>query len=97
MEIFNDRIEITNLGIPLVDIARIIDNPAKSRNEKLAILTFTKKRSTRYFPFVEQEQKIYRRSTAKKHNSPAIRLLFRWYGAKMSFVKRSGGTMNVQY
>lgn len=38
MEIFNDRIEITNPGIPLVDIARIIDNPAKSRNEKLASL-----------------------------------------------------------
>lgn len=38
MEIFKDRIEITNPGIPLVDIARIIDNPAKSRNEKLASL-----------------------------------------------------------
>lgn len=36
VEIFKDRIEITNPGIPLVDIARIIDNPAKSRNEKLA-------------------------------------------------------------
>ena len=38
VEIFNNRIEITNPGIPLVDIARIIDNPPKSRNEKLASL-----------------------------------------------------------
>ena len=38
IEIFTDRIEITNPGIPLVDIARIIDNPAKSRNERLAAL-----------------------------------------------------------
>ena len=38
IEIFANRIEITNPGIPLVDIARIIDNPAKSRNEKLASL-----------------------------------------------------------
>lgn len=38
VEIFENRIEITNPGIPLVDIARIIDNPAKSRNEKLASL-----------------------------------------------------------
>ena len=38
IEIFNNRIEITNPGIPLVDVARIIDNPPKSRNEKLASL-----------------------------------------------------------
>jgi predicted HTH transcriptional regulator len=38
IEIFQNRIEITNPGIPLVDIRRIIDNPAKSRNEKLAAL-----------------------------------------------------------
>ena len=38
VEIFESRIEITNPGIPLVDISRIIDNPAKSRNEKLASL-----------------------------------------------------------
>ena len=38
VEIFENRIEITNPGVPLVDIARIIDNPAKSRNEKLASL-----------------------------------------------------------
>lgn len=36
IEIFNNRIEITNPGTPLVDVARIIDNPPKSRNEKLA-------------------------------------------------------------
>lgn len=38
IEIFPDRMEITNPGIPLVDIQRIIDNPPKSRNEKLASL-----------------------------------------------------------
>jgi len=38
VEIFNNRIEITNSGTPLVDINRIIDNPPKSRNEKLATL-----------------------------------------------------------
>jgi len=38
IEIFNNRIEITNPGRPLVDVARIIDNPPKSRNEKLASL-----------------------------------------------------------
>lgn len=38
IEIFKNRIEITNPGVPLVDIARIIDNPPKSRNEKLAAL-----------------------------------------------------------
>lgn len=38
VEIFPKRIEITNPGIPLVDVQRIIDNPPKSRNEKLADL-----------------------------------------------------------
>ncbi len=38
VEIFDNRIEITNPGTPLVDIRRIIDNPPKSRNEKLAAL-----------------------------------------------------------
>lgn len=38
VEIFKSHIEITNPGIPLVDIKRIIDNPPKSRNEKLAAL-----------------------------------------------------------
>ncbi len=38
IEIFSNRIEITNPGTPLIDIARIIDNPPKSRNEKLASL-----------------------------------------------------------
>lgn len=38
VEIFGNRIEITNSGVPLVDINRIIDNPPKSRNEKLAEL-----------------------------------------------------------
>jgi predicted HTH transcriptional regulator len=36
VEIFANRIEITNSGVPLVDVSRIIDNPPKSRNEKLA-------------------------------------------------------------
>ena len=38
VEIFDSRIEVTNPGLPLVDIRRIIDNPPKSRNEKLAAL-----------------------------------------------------------
>ena len=38
VEIFNKKIEITNPGTPLVDVNRIIDNPPKSRNEKLASL-----------------------------------------------------------
>ena len=38
VEIFDMKIEITNPGTPLVDIRRIIDNPPKSRNEKLADL-----------------------------------------------------------
>lgn len=38
IEIFDNRIEITNPGNPLVDINRIIDNPPKSRNEALASL-----------------------------------------------------------
>ena len=38
VEIFQNRIEITNPGTPLVEITRIIDNPPRSRNEKLAAL-----------------------------------------------------------
>ena len=36
VEIFNDRIEITNPGEPLVDIERFVDTPPKSRNDLLA-------------------------------------------------------------
>jgi predicted HTH transcriptional regulator len=38
VEIFSDRIEITNPGEPLVDAQRFLDTPPKSRNEKLASL-----------------------------------------------------------
>lgn len=38
IEIFSNRIEITNPGKPLVDIFRIVDNPPRSRNEKMASL-----------------------------------------------------------
>ena len=38
VEIFDNRIEVTNPGTPLIDIMRIIDNPPKSRNERLASL-----------------------------------------------------------
>lgn len=38
IEIFTNRVEITNPGAPLVEIMRIVDNPPKSRNEKLASL-----------------------------------------------------------
>ena len=38
VEIFDDRIEITNPGDPLVDTARFVDTPPRSRNETLAAL-----------------------------------------------------------
>ncbi len=38
VEMFPNRTEITNPGVPLVDVMRIIDNPPRSRNEKLAAL-----------------------------------------------------------
>jgi len=38
VEIFTDRIEITNPGIPLIDTLRFIDEPPRSRNEALASL-----------------------------------------------------------
>jgi len=36
IEIFTNRFEITNPGIPLVDTQRFLDSPPKSRNEALA-------------------------------------------------------------
>lgn len=36
VEIFSDRMEITNPGVPLVDTQRFLDSPPKSRNEALA-------------------------------------------------------------
>lgn len=38
IEIFDDRIEITNPGKPFVDVNRMMDLPPRSRNEKLASL-----------------------------------------------------------
>jgi len=38
VEIFDDRIELTNPGEPLVDPMRFVDTPPKSRNESLASL-----------------------------------------------------------
>lgn len=38
VEIFDDRIEITNPGEPLMDAQRLIDTPPRSRNESLASL-----------------------------------------------------------
>jgi predicted HTH transcriptional regulator len=38
VEIFDDRMEITNPGEPLIDTQRFIDTPPKSRNEALASL-----------------------------------------------------------
>lgn len=38
VEIFDDRMEITSPGKPLVDILRFLDTPPKSRNETLASL-----------------------------------------------------------
>jgi ATP-dependent DNA helicase RecG len=36
VEVFKDKIQITNPGIPLIDTMRFIDGPSKSRNEKLS-------------------------------------------------------------
>jgi len=38
VEIFSDRMEITNPGVPLIDTLRFIDEPPRSRNEVLAAL-----------------------------------------------------------
>jgi ATP-dependent DNA helicase RecG len=38
IEIFADRLEVTNPGAPLVDAARFLDMPPRSRNEALASL-----------------------------------------------------------
>ena len=38
VEVFSNRVEITNSGTPLIDVNRIIDNPPKSRNEKMAAI-----------------------------------------------------------
>lgn len=38
VELYDDRIEFTNPGTPLVDPARFVDAPPRSRNEKLAAL-----------------------------------------------------------
>jgi predicted HTH transcriptional regulator len=38
VEIFDDRIEITNPGEPLIDTQRFVDTPPRSRNEALASL-----------------------------------------------------------
>ena len=38
VEIFNDRMEVTNPGLPLVDPERFLDTPPRSRNEALASL-----------------------------------------------------------
>jgi len=36
VEIFADRVEVTNPGVPLVDTLRFVDSPPSSRNESLA-------------------------------------------------------------
>jgi len=38
VEIFSDRMEISNPGVPLIDTLRFIDEPPRSRNEILAAL-----------------------------------------------------------
>ena len=38
IEVFSDRIEITNPGTPLVDTQRFLDTPPRSRNEAIASL-----------------------------------------------------------
>ncbi len=38
VEIFEDRMEISNPGVPLVEVERFLDSPPRSRNETLASL-----------------------------------------------------------
>jgi len=38
VEIFSDRIEITNPGAPLIDIERLLDAPPQSRNDSFALM-----------------------------------------------------------
>jgi ATP-dependent DNA helicase RecG len=38
VEVFDDRMEVTNPGLPLVDTTRMLDSPPRSRNEALASL-----------------------------------------------------------
>ena len=38
IEVFSDRLEITNPGKPLIDVLRFIDHAPISRNEKLAAM-----------------------------------------------------------
>jgi predicted HTH transcriptional regulator len=38
VEIFEDRLEITNPGAPLIDTQRLVDSPPRSRNEGMAAL-----------------------------------------------------------
>jgi predicted HTH transcriptional regulator len=38
IEIFEDRMEITNPGVPLVEVDRFLDSPPRSRNEGIAAL-----------------------------------------------------------
>ena len=39
IEVFSERIEITNPGKPLIDTERFLDAPPQSRNEKLGELS----------------------------------------------------------
>lgn len=56
VEIFDDRIEITNPGQPLVDTQRFVDTPPKSRNETLASLEKHKCASGRDCAFQENPE-----------------------------------------
>lgn len=38
IEIFQDRVEFTNPGVPLINVERFLDSPPESRNEKFASL-----------------------------------------------------------
>lgn len=38
VEVFSDRVDFTNPGTSLVDLMRLVDNPPKSRNQRLASL-----------------------------------------------------------
>jgi predicted HTH transcriptional regulator len=72
VEIFSNRIEITNNGIPIIDPKRFIDNPPRSRNERVASLM-------RRFGFCEERgsgyDKVILALEAKQMPSPNVRLV----------------------
>ena len=69
VEVFDDRIEVTNPGSLLVDAERILNDPPKSRNEKLSALM-------RRFKFCEESGSGWDKiiSGCEQYHLPAPRI-----------------------